>query len=70
MKKVINLVLGICVLGLLYISYSSIMEPINFNKQKDIREAAVKERLIQIRDVQEQYRLQYGEFCDSFPKLI
>ena len=54
MKKVINLVLGICVLGLLYISYSSIMEPINFNKQKDIREAAVKERLIQIRDVREQ----------------
>ena len=35
-----------------------------------MREAAVKERLIQIRDAEEQYRLQKGEFCDSFPELI
>lgn len=70
MKKVINLVLGLCVLALLYLCYSSIMEPINFNKEKEMREAAVKERLIQIRDVEEQYRLQKGEFCDSFPELI
>lgn len=70
MKKVINLVLGLCALALLYLCYSSIMEPINFNKEKDLREAAVKERLIQIRDAEEQYRLQKGEFCDSFPELI
>ena len=70
MKKVINLVLGLCALALLYLCYSSIMEPINFNKEKEMREAAVKERLIQIRDVEEQYRLQKGEFCDSFPELI
>lgn len=70
MKKVINLVLGLCALALLYLCYSSIMEPINFNKEKEMREAAVKERLIQIRDAEEQYRLQKGEFCDSFPELI
>ena len=70
MKKVINLVLGLCALALLYLCYSSIMEPINFNKAKEMREAAVKERLIQIRDAEEQYRLQKGEFCDSFPELI
>ena len=70
MKKVINLVLGLCALALLYLCYSSIMEPINFNNEKEMREAAVKERLIQIRDAEEQYRLQKGEFCDSFPELI
>ena len=70
MKKVINLVLGLCALALLYLCYSSIMEPINFNKAKEMREAAVKERLIQIRNAEEQYRLQKGEFCDSFPELI
>lgn len=71
MKKAFNIILGVCALALLYLCYGSIMEPIEFNKQKDIREAAVKERLIQIRDAEEQYRtLHQGEFCDSFSVLI
>lgn len=71
MKKAVNVILGLCALALLYLCYGSIMEPIQFNKEKDKREAAVKERLIQIRDAEEQYRLLHdGEFCDSFPALI
>ena len=49
----------------------SIMQPIQFNKEKDIREAAVKARLIQIKDAEEQYRQQHqGEFCDTLDVLI
>ena len=71
MKKAFNIILGVCALALLYLCYGSIMEPIEFNKEKALREAAVKERLIQIRDAEEQYRtLHQGEFCDSFSVLI
>ena len=56
MKKAINVILGLCAVVLLYLCYESIMQPIQFNKEKDIREAAVKARLIQIKDAEEQYR--------------
>lgn len=71
MKKAINLILGLCALALLYICYGSIMEPINFQKEMAIREAAVKERLILIRNIEDQYRQQnQGMFCDTFSVLI
>ena len=41
MKTVINLVLAICVVALIYICYGSIMGPINFEKEKGIREKAI-----------------------------
>lgn len=71
MKKAINVILGLLAVGLLYICYGSIMDPIRFSEEKDIREAAVKERLIKIRDAEEQYRLLHGGmYCDSFSVLI
>jgi len=71
MKKAINVILGLCAVVLLYLCYESIMQPIQFNKEKDIREAAVKARLIQIKDAEEQYRQQHqGEFCDTLDVLI
>lgn len=71
MKKVINAILCLCVAVLLYLCYASIMQPIHFNEEKAVREAAVKARLLQIKNAEEQYRSQhYGEFCDSFHVLI
>lgn len=71
MKKAINVILGVCALALLYICYGSIMEPIRFNEERAMREAAVKERLLQIREAQEQYRQQHdGMFCDTMAHLI
>ena len=40
MKTVINLVLAACVVGLIYICYGSVMGPINFDKERDLREKA------------------------------
>ncbi len=71
MKKAINVILGLCAVVLLYLCYESIMQPIHFNEEKEVREAAVKARLIQIKDAEEQYRQQnQGEFCDTFSVLI
>ena len=71
MKKAINVILGLCALVLLYLCYESIMQPIEFQKEMGVREAAVKARLLQIKNAEEQYRLQHeGEFCDTFSVLI
>ena len=71
MKKAINVILGLCALVLLYLCYESIMQPIKFQEEMAVREAAVKARLIQIKNAEEQYRQQhYGEFCDTMSVLI
>ena len=56
MKTVFNIVLGLCALALVYICYASIMGPINFEKAKKQRDAAVIARLIDIRKAQLEYR--------------
>lgn len=71
MKAVFNIVLGLCAVALVYICYNSIMGPINFEKDKKIREKAVIARLIDIRKAQQEYRmLHQGEYTSSFDTLI
>ena len=71
MKTVINLVLAVCVICLVYICYGSIMGPINFTKEKDIREKAIIARLIDIRKAQQEYRsVHEGAYTASFDTLI
>lgn len=71
MKIAINVILGLCGVAMLWLCYSSIMQPIQFNEERAEREAAVKARLLQIKNAEEQYRAQHeGEFCDSFHILI
>ena len=57
MKTVFNVILGLCALVLIYICYTSIMGPINFEKAKKHRDAAVIARLIDIRKAQLEYVL-------------
>ena len=71
MKTVINLVLTACVVGLVYICYGSIMGPINFDKEKGVREKAIIARLIDIRKAQQEYRgVHQGAYTDNFDTLI
>jgi len=70
MKSAINILLGLVIVILAYLLYESIMDPIRFNKEKDIREAAVKEKLIDIRSAQVLYRSKYGRYTGSFDTLI
>lgn len=71
MKTVFNVLLGLCALVLLYICYASIMGPINFEKEKKIRDHAVIARLMDIRKAQGEYRtLHDQQFTNSFDTLI
>ena len=71
MKTVFNVILGLCALVLIYICYTSIMGPINFEKAKKHRDAAVIARLIDIRKAQLEYRtLHDQQYTASFDSLI
>ena len=71
MKKVINVILGICVIGLLFICYRSIKDTENFDATVAARENVVKARLMQIRDAEEAYKAQHdGVYCADWNVLI
>lgn len=72
MKKKIsnNLILGILAATLAVTCGLSVYSPIRFDRQKKIREQAVKERLIKIRYAEEKYRKDNGEYAGDFTKLI
>lgn len=70
MKKLINVVLGICALAMLFICYRSIADQQNFEAEVKQREVDVKTRLIEIRKAQEAYKEQYKEYCGNWDSLI
>lgn len=71
MKTVFNVLLALCILALIYICYASIMGPINFDKEKKVRDAQVIARLMDIRKAQQEYRNLYkGPYTASFDTLI
>ena len=61
MKTVFNIVLVLCAAALIYICYSSIMGPINFEKAKKEREQAVIARLIEQRKPADTMKLRNGD---------
>ncbi len=69
MKKVINILLAICIVALIYIVYGSIMNPIRFENEKKIRDKAVIQRLMDIKAAQTEYNYQHGGYCDNFDTL-
>ncbi len=71
MKKIlINSILLICTLGLGYACYSSIYSDIAFDEEKAAREKAVIDRLMQIRDAEEQYKMTFGQYCGTIDSII
>lgn len=71
MKTVLNIVLALCACALVYICYASIMGPINFDNEKQIRDKAVIARLMDIRKAQQEYRvLNKQQYTASFDTLI
>jgi len=70
MRLIINLVLVALVFLLIYVLYSSINEPIEFQTEKARREGAVINRLTDIRKAQELYREVHNEYAKDFGSLI
>jgi hypothetical protein len=70
MKTALNIVFAVIIVILVYFLVESIMKPIRFNREKDAREAAIKERLIDIRTAQETFKSVKGYYTGSFDTLI
>ena len=69
MRIVINILLFLLTIGLIYVLYSSIFEPIKFRLEKEKRERAVIDKLIEIRDAQNMYLDIKGTFATNFDSL-
>jgi len=70
MNTIVKIVLFVAIVVLGYMLVESIMNPIRFNKERDIREDAIKERLIDIRTAQVAFKSKFGRYTGSFDTLI
>ena len=69
MRLLINLILAAIVVGLVWVLINSIREPIAFKAEKEKRERAVVDKLMQIRSAQEAFRDIKGGFAPDFDTL-
>ena len=69
MKIVLKILLVVAIFALIYMCFQSIMGPINFDETKKIREKAISEQLISIRDAQIGFRAMYGVYAANFNEL-
>ncbi|MBK8566110.1 MAG: hypothetical protein IPN76_22895 [Saprospiraceae bacterium] len=71
MKKrtIFNALMFLLIIGLGYVLYTQIQEPIAFQNMKSEREKAVIDKLVKIRKAQEAYRGVTGKFAGSFEEL-
>lgn len=70
MKVLVKVILVAAIGLLVFVCLKSIQGPIDFNKESQIRNEAVKQRLIDIRTAQVAYREIKGEYTASFDSLI
>ena len=73
MNKVVKIIVEVLLLaviaGLVYLLYSNIMQPVNFNKEKASRQAVAVQRLKDIRTLQVAYKSVTGKFNSSVDSL-
>ena len=69
-KIKITYILAACMLALLVVCFLSIYQPIRFDEQRVEREKAVKERLVKIRQAEENYRKVHGTYAGQFGTLV
>ena len=68
-KIIIEVVLLAAIVFLVYKIYSSIMQPVNFEKQRAYRESIAIQRLKDIRTLQVAYRSVNGKFTSTVDSL-
>lgn len=70
MKTVFQIILAIVIVILGYLIVQSIMKPIRFNKERNIREKATIAKLKDIRTMEVAYKDKYNKYTGSFDTLI
>ncbi|MCQ2274448.1 MAG: hypothetical protein MJZ86_06600 [Bacteroidales bacterium] len=69
-KTLVQIVLGVVILGLIFWLYRSIMEPVKFDNEFTKRRDACAEKLKAIRTLEEAYKNTYGCYTGSFDTLF
>lgn len=69
LRLVIQIVLLGAALGLTYMVYTSIMEPVNYEKIKSDRQQIIVEHLMNIKELQIEYKNINGKYTASFDSL-
>lgn len=71
MKKIIlQIILLAIIVFLVYKIYESVMEPLRFNKERDLRMTEVVQNLKDIRAAQLAYKSIYAEYAPTFDTLL
>jgi len=70
MRILFKALLGVAIVFMFYLCYSSIMTPIRFEAEKAVRDDAVKRRLIDIRKAQIEFNNLNQRYTGSFDTLI
>ncbi|MBN1159384.1 MAG: hypothetical protein JXA61_08375 [Bacteroidales bacterium] len=70
MKASIQILLGILILLLFVLLYRSIIQPIRFNRERDIRMESAISRLVDIRKAQTAYKEVHNSYSDNFDTLV
>ena len=70
MRKIIQVLFVLIIIVLGYLIVESIMEPIRFNQEVEVRESATIKRLVEIREAQKAYKDIYKQYTGSFDTLI
>jgi len=70
MRRVIQVLFVLVIIVLGYLIVESIMEPIRFNQEVEIREQATIDKLIDIREAQSAYKDVYKKYAGSFDTLM
>ena len=69
-KTIIQIVLLVVIIVLAYLVYQSINKPLEFNAEKDTREAKVIQDLKDIRSGQQIYKMMYDQYAANFDSLL
>jgi hypothetical protein len=70
MRRVIQILFVLVIIVLGYLIVESIMEPIRFNQEVEVREHKTIDRLIDIREAEKAYKDIYKKYTGSFDTLI
>jgi hypothetical protein len=70
MRRIIQVLFVLIIVVLGYLIVESIMEPIRFNQEVEVRETATIKRLVEIREAQKAYKDIYKQYTGSFDTLI
>ena len=70
MRRIIQVLFVLIIVVLGYLIVESIMEPIRFNQEVEVRESATIKRLVEIREAQKAYKDIYKQYTGSFDTLI